>query len=73
MGSATTQALAASTQALAAASGVSIDTARELFAAARAVGDSSHLSGALADGRPQVCGWVNAHWIISPRWGTYVL
>jgi F-type H+-transporting ATPase subunit delta len=49
MGSATTQALAASTQALAAASGVSIDTARELFAAARAVGDSSHLSGALAD------------------------
>ncbi|MFT4259915.1 F0F1 ATP synthase subunit delta [Microbacterium sp.] len=49
MGSATTQALAASTQALAAASGVSIDTARELFAAARAVGDSSQLSGALAD------------------------
>lgn len=49
MGSATTQALAASTQALAAASGVSIDTARELFAAARAVGDSSHLSGALAE------------------------
>ncbi|MEV4774432.1 F0F1 ATP synthase subunit delta [Microbacterium sp. LWO13-1.2] len=49
MGSATTQALAASTQALAAASGVTLDTARELFAAARAVGESSHLSGALAD------------------------
>ena len=49
MGSATTQALAASTQALAAASGVSLDTARELFAAARAVGESSQLSGALAD------------------------
>ncbi|MFY9713898.1 MAG: F0F1 ATP synthase subunit delta [Microbacterium sp.] len=49
MGSATTQALAASVQALAAASGVTLDTARELFAAARAVGESSHLSGALAD------------------------
>ena len=49
MGSATTQALAASTEALAAASSVSIDTARELFAAAHAVGESSHLSGALAD------------------------
>ncbi|WP_102191814.1 F0F1 ATP synthase subunit delta [Microbacterium aurantiacum] len=49
MGSATTQALAASVQALAAASGVTLDTAREFFAAARAVGESSHLSGALAD------------------------
>ncbi len=49
MGSATTQALAASAQALAAASGVSLDSARELFAAARAVGESSQLSGALAD------------------------
>src|SRR5690606_27152243 len=49
MGSATTQALAASTNALAAASGVTLDTARELFAAARAVGESSQLSGALAD------------------------
>ncbi|WP_309101920.1 F0F1 ATP synthase subunit delta [Microbacterium sp.] len=49
MGSATTQALAASVQALAEASGVTLDTARELFAAARAVGGSSHLSGALAD------------------------
>lgn len=37
MGSATTQALAASTQALAAAKDVTLDTARELFAAARAV------------------------------------
>ena len=49
MGSATTQALAATTAALDAASGVDLDTARELFAAARIVGDSSHLSGALAD------------------------
>lgn len=49
MGSATTQALAASTQALAATSGVSIDTARELFTAARVASDSSQLSGALAD------------------------
>lgn len=49
MGSATAQALAASTQVLAAASGVTLDTARELFAAARAVSESSQLSGALAD------------------------
>lgn len=49
MGSATTQALAASVEALANAEGVTLDTARELFDAARAVGDSSPLSGALAD------------------------
>lgn len=49
MGSATTQALAASTDALAAASGLTLDTAAELFAAARAIGDSAQLSGALAD------------------------
>jgi F-type H+-transporting ATPase subunit delta len=49
MGSATTQALAATTSALGAASGVDLDVAGELFAAARAVGDSSQLSGALAD------------------------
>jgi len=49
MGSATTQALAATTTALDAASGVDLDVARELFAAARAVGDSSQLGGALAD------------------------
>ncbi|MDW4573214.1 F0F1 ATP synthase subunit delta [Microbacterium sp. M3] len=49
MGSATTQALAATTTALGAASGVDLDVARELFAVARAVGDSSQLSGALAD------------------------
>jgi len=49
MGSATTQALAATTAALDAASGVDLDVARELFAAARAVGGSSQLSGALAD------------------------
>ena len=49
MGSATTQALAGTTAALGSASGVDIDVARELFAAARAVGDTSALSGALAD------------------------
>ncbi|MGZ8804357.1 MAG: F0F1 ATP synthase subunit delta [Microbacterium sp.] len=49
MGSATTQALAATTAALNAASAVDLDTARELFAAARIVGGSSQLSGALAD------------------------
>ncbi|WP_193598596.1 F0F1 ATP synthase subunit delta [Microbacterium sp. YJN-G] len=49
MGSATTQALAASTDALAAASGLTLDSAAELFAAARALGESAQLSGALAD------------------------
>ncbi|KQQ68919.1 F0F1 ATP synthase subunit delta [Microbacterium sp. Leaf320] len=49
MGSATTQALAASTQALAAAKDVTLDSARELFAAARTVAESSQLSGALTD------------------------
>jgi F-type H+-transporting ATPase subunit delta len=49
MGSATTQALAATTTALDASSGVDLDVAGELFAVARAVGDSSQLSGALAD------------------------
>ncbi|MBN7792922.1 F0F1 ATP synthase subunit delta [Microbacterium sp. 2216-1] len=49
MGSATTQALAASTDALAAASALTLDSAAELFAAARAIGDSGQLSGALAD------------------------
>ena len=49
MGSATTQALAATTTALDAASGVDLDVAGELFAVARAVGDSPQLSGALAD------------------------
>lgn len=48
MGSATTQARASSAAALGAASGVDLDVARELFAAARALGDSSQLSGALA-------------------------
>lgn len=48
MGSATTQALAASVSALDAAT-VDLDTARELFAAARAVAGSRALSGALAD------------------------
>ena len=49
MGSASTQALATTTAALRAASGVDLDVAGELFAVARAVGDSSQLSGALAD------------------------
>ena len=49
MGSATTQALTATAAALSAASGVDLDVAGELFAASRAVGDSSQLSGALAD------------------------
>lgn len=49
MGSATTQALAATTAALNAATPVDLDTARELVAAARIVGDSPQLSGALAD------------------------
>lgn len=49
MGSATTQALSATRAALDAAQGVDLDTARELFAAARIVGDATHLSGALAD------------------------
>lgn len=49
MGSATTQARAAATTALDAAPAVDLALAGELFAAARAIGDSSHLSGALAD------------------------
>ncbi|QKJ19897.1 F0F1 ATP synthase subunit delta [Microbacterium hominis] len=54
MGSATTQALAATTSALGAAPGVDLTVARELFAAARALGDSSQLSGALADSAASV-------------------
>ncbi|MBW1637735.1 F0F1 ATP synthase subunit delta [Microbacterium resistens] len=49
MGSATTQALAASSQALTAATGITLDSAGELFSAARLIGESSPLSGALAD------------------------
>lgn len=49
MGSATTQALAGTTAALDAAVVSDLGTARELFAAARALGDSSALTGALAD------------------------
>lgn len=49
MGSATTQALAASTTALAQAKDVTLDTAGELFTVARVVGESGQLSGALAD------------------------
>lgn len=54
MGSATTQAVAASTAALDAAWGVDLGVARELFAAARALGDSSQLAGALADSAASV-------------------
>ncbi|MGZ0711275.1 F0F1 ATP synthase subunit delta (plasmid) [Coraliomargarita sp. W4R53] len=49
MGSATTQALAATKAALQATSGINLDVARELFGVARAVGETSQLSGALAD------------------------
>lgn len=49
MGSATTQARRAITAALDAASGIDLDVAAELFAAARAVAGSTQLSGALAD------------------------
>jgi F-type H+-transporting ATPase subunit delta len=49
VGSATTQALAATTAALNSAPSVDLDTARELFAAARVVAGSPQLSGALAD------------------------
>ncbi|WP_243224968.1 F0F1 ATP synthase subunit delta [Microbacterium sp. CIAB417] len=49
MGSATTQALSATTAALSQAKGVTLGTAEELFAAARLVGASPQLSGALAD------------------------
>lgn len=49
MGSATTQALAATTSALTAAPGVDLGVARELFAAVRTLAGSSQLSGALSD------------------------
>ncbi|GAA3898982.1 F0F1 ATP synthase subunit delta [Microbacterium invictum] len=48
MGSATTQALAATTAALNDANGVDLDVARELFAAAGALGETPQLSGALS-------------------------
>ncbi|MGC5254677.1 hypothetical protein, partial [Escherichia coli] len=49
MGSATTQARTATTEALTTASGVDLDVARELFAAVGAVNGSAQLSGALSD------------------------
>jgi F-type H+-transporting ATPase subunit delta len=49
MGSATTQALAQTTAVLDRAAGIDLAAAGELFAAARALGDSPQLSGALAD------------------------
>lgn len=53
MGSATNQALAATTSTLETTSGVDLGTARELFAAARVLGESSQLSSALADASAQ--------------------
>lgn len=49
MGSATNQALAEVTAALAATRGIDLTVARELFAAARELGESTQLGGALAD------------------------
>jgi F-type H+-transporting ATPase subunit delta len=49
MGSATAQALVASSSALNAAQGITLDVAGELFSATRLIGESSALSGALAD------------------------
>ncbi|MGN8027294.1 F0F1 ATP synthase subunit delta [Microbacterium sp. 22242] len=49
MGSATAQALVASSSALNAAQGITLEAAGELFSAMRLIGDSSALSGALAD------------------------
>ena len=49
MGSATTHALGETNAALAAASGVDLTVASELFQAARTVSGSLHLSSALAD------------------------
>ena len=49
MGSATTQAQTATTEALTATPGVDLDVARELFAAVGAVNGSAQLSGALSD------------------------
>lgn len=49
MGSATAQALTASSNALTAAQGITLDVAGELFSATRLIGESTALSGALAD------------------------
>ncbi|OZB85191.1 F0F1 ATP synthase subunit delta [Microbacterium sp. 13-71-7] len=49
MGSATAQALEASSSALTAAQGITLDVAGDLFSATRLIGESSALSGALAD------------------------
>ncbi|MBS1675375.1 MAG: F0F1 ATP synthase subunit delta [Actinobacteria bacterium] len=49
MGSATAQALVASSSALNAAQGITLDAAGELFSATRLIGESSALSGALSD------------------------
>lgn len=49
MGSATTHALGSAVAALDSASAVTLETSRELFAAARALGETPPLAGALAD------------------------
>jgi len=49
MGSATAQALEASSSALTAAQGITLDVAGDLFSATRLIGESSALGGALAD------------------------
>lgn len=49
MGSATTQALAASTETLAAAKGITLDTAAQFFSVAHALEETPQLSGALTD------------------------
>lgn len=49
MGSATAQALVASSSALTTAQGITLDVAGELFSATRLIGESTALSGALAD------------------------
>lgn len=49
MGSASTQALGTIVAALDAEKAVDLETTQELFSAARVIGESSHLSGALAD------------------------
>lgn len=68
MGSATTQALAASTAALGSTDGVDLGVARELFAAARSLGETSQLSGALADAAAAPA---KREQVVSAVFGTY--
>ena len=64
MGSATTQATAVVTKVLASVTTIDLDTARELFAAARTVGDSLQLSGALADSSAPATARANVVWAV---------